>query len=120
VHVPAEHVSDVEQAFPQEPQFDMSVWVSTQAELQSVPVLHVHTLLMHVALVGHALLHAPQLFESLVVSTQFDPHIVPAQVLVFVPLSCWGCWLLPLSYVLVLLFAPESCAKRLPLPPASP
>jgi hypothetical protein len=119
VHVPAVQVSDVVHVFPQEPQFELSVWVSTHAELHSVPMLHVQTLLMQVALVGHTLLHMPQLFESLVVSTQFAPHIVPAQVLVL-PLSCCcgGGWLGPLSCV-GLLGIPESCMKRLP-PPASP
>ncbi len=89
VQVPDVHVSDVVHVFPHEPQFELSVWVSTHAPLQSVPVLHVHTLLMQVAPVGQTLLHMPQLFESLVVSTHIEPHIVPAQVLVL-PLSCCG------------------------------
>jgi hypothetical protein len=90
VHVPEVHVSDMEHVFPQEPQFELSVWVSTHAELHSVPMLHVHTLLMQVAPVGQTLLHMPQLFESLVVSTHIAPHIVPAQVLVFPLSSCCG------------------------------
>jgi hypothetical protein len=92
VQVPAVHVSEVEHVLPQEPQFELSVWVSTQDELHSVPLLQAHTLLTHVEPVGHTLLHAPQLFESLVVSTQVAPHIVPEHVFVFIaPLSCAVC-----------------------------
>jgi hypothetical protein len=70
--LPPEQTRPLAQAFPHPPQWVASLVVSTQVEPHSVrPAwLQVHWLAVHDVAAGHALPQAPQLFESLVVSTQ--------------------------------------------------
>lgn len=108
--LPLVHVSLLVHTFPHVPQLLLSVDVSTQEPVHSVPVVHWHVLLVHVAPEGQALPQLPQFEESLVVSTHTPLHSVPAQV---VPLSGegggGGGGLVPLSFPgLVVIGVPAS------------
>jgi hypothetical protein len=80
---PPEHISSGAQALPHPPQLRGSICVSEQASPQSVVFApQVHWLFWQLAPAGQGVLHAPQLFGSLVRSTQELPHIAstPASV----------------------------------------